>query len=676
MGPAVKAVNRAERSIGLGPPPLRAVLLVAPDDARERRQPGFAAYGPQLISWGEDAGLVERAWVEIELVFAAVAGIDRRAAIAAGIAPYMLGAGKLGDFTCHRHRFRRKHRIEIEWRAVRFSAGQTMTHADAIGLSLRLEAHLAAGARAFVDCVGHLPNASELHQAALLHGGADEGFEQRMRLKRPRLQFGMELHADEPGMVRDLDDLRQKSVGRQTREAQAGRLELIAVAHVHLVAVAVALGNAGRAVDLGDLTALGEHGVVSAETHGAAKIAVLLAFLQFLAPHPFGHEADHRLLGGAELGGAGVLDAGKVAGDLDHSHLHAEADAEIRKLTHARIAGGVDLALGAALAESARHENAVDVLEIGGGVLALEHLRLDPFEIDLDLVGDAAMDQRFVQGFVGVLEPGVFADDGHGHLAVRLGDGLGDLLPHAQIGLRRIGDAESGEQLAVEPLPVIGDRHVVDAGDVESLDDRFGAHIAEQRDLAALVAWQRPVGAAQQHVGLDADGAQLLDRMLGRLGLKLTSARDERHERQMDEGGRAPRQLVAELADRLEERQPLDVADGTADFAQHEVHVLVACGDEGLDGVGDVGNDLDGRAEKVATAFLGDDPLIDAPRGDVVGLARRAPGEALIVTEVEIGLSAVVGDEHLAVLIGVHGSRIDIEAVSYTHLTLPTKRIV
>jgi hypothetical protein len=30
-----------------------------------------------------------------------------------------------------------------------------------------------------------------------------------------------------------------------------------------------------------------------------------------------------------------------------------------------------------------------------------------------------------------------------------------------------------------------------------------------------------PVGAAQQDVGLDADRAQLLDRMLGRLGLEL-----------------------------------------------------------------------------------------------------------------------------------------------------------
>ena len=56
----------------------------------------------------------------------------------------------------------------------------------------------------------------------------------------------------------------------------------------------------------------------------------------------------------------------------------------------------------------------------------------------------------------------------------------------------------------------------------------------------------------------------------------------------MDEHRVAARQLVAELADGLEEGQALDVADRAADLAQHEVDVLVAGGDEGLDRVGDV----------------------------------------------------------------------------------------
>src|ERR1700730_14374108 len=97
------------------------------------------------------------------------------------------------------------------------------------------------------------------------------------------------------------------------------------------------------------------------------------------------------------------------------------------------------------------------------------------------------------------------------------------------------------------------------------------------------------------------------------------------------------RKIVLDLADRLEERQALDVADGAADLAQHEVEIVVAVEDEILDRVGDVRNHLDGGAEIVAAAFLGQNVLIDAPRRDVVGPGGRTSGEAFIMTEVEVG---------------------------------------
>ena len=84
------------------------------------------------------------------------------------------------------------------------------------------------------------------------------------------------------------------------------------------------------------------------------------------------------------------------------------------------------------------------------------------------------------------------------------------------------------------------------------------------------------------------------------------------------------RQIVAELADRLEERQALDVADRAADLAQHEIEAVIAVADEVLDGVGDVRDDLDGGAEIIAAPLLGDDVLVDAAGGDVVLLG--SPG--------------------------------------------------
>ncbi len=67
-----------------------------------------------------------------------------------------------------------------------------------------------------------------------------------MRLEGARLEFRVELHADEPRVIRILDRLRQQAVRRQPGEAQARRLEALAITGVDLVAVAVALGDLGR----------------------------------------------------------------------------------------------------------------------------------------------------------------------------------------------------------------------------------------------------------------------------------------------------------------------------------------------------------------------------------------------------------------------------------------------
>src|SRR5450759_5347759 len=125
--------------------------------------------------------------------------------------------------------------------------------------------------------------------------------------------------------------------------------------------------------------------------------------------------------------------------------------------------------------------------------------------------------------------------------------------------------------------------------------------------------------------------------MLRGLGLQFTRARNERQQRQMNVDRRVTRQIVAQLPNRLEERQALDVADRAAYFAQHEVEAVIALADEILDGVGDVRNDLDGGAEIIAAPLLGEDVLVDAPRRDVVLARRRPAGEALVMAEVEIG---------------------------------------
>ena len=160
---------------------------------------------------------------------------------------------------------------------------------------------------------------------------------------------------------------------------QAGLGDAVAVVVVDLVAVAVTLGDPGRAVQLLDDRAGLERGLVQAEAHRAAQVAVV-DDLDLL-----GHRRDDRELGvGVELARRGAGEPDDVARVLDHHALQAEAQAEHRDAVLAREPQCAELALDAAHAESAGHEDAVDVGEMlrrALGGLAL--VRRDPADVDL-----------------------------------------------------------------------------------------------------------------------------------------------------------------------------------------------------------------------------------------------------------------------------------------------------
>ena len=70
---------------------------------------------------------------------------------------------------------------------------------------------------------------------------------------------------------------------------------------------------------------------------------------------------------------------------------------------------------------------------------------------------------------------------------------------------------------------------------------------------------------------------------------------------------------------------------------------------------------LDGSPQILAGAFVGDHLGVNLSRSNVRQLSKLNVDESLVVAEVKVGLAPVVGDEHLAVLKGVHGPRVDVD---------------
>lgn len=117
----------------------------------------------------------------------------------------------------------------------------------------------------------------------------------------------------------------------------------------------------------------------------------------------------------------------------------------------------------------------------------------------------------------------------------------------------------------------------------------------------------------------------------------------------------------AQLACRFQEGQRLDVAHGAADFAQGHVVAFRATADVVLDFIGDVRDHLHGLAQVLAAAFLADHRFVDLAGGEVVHLFHAGGDEALVVAEVEVGFSAVIGNEDFTVLHGAHRAGIDVD---------------
>ncbi len=188
-----------------------------------------------------------------------------------------------------------------------------------------------------------------------------------------------------------------------------------------------------------------------------------------------------------------------------------------------------------------------------------------------------------------------------------------------------------------------------------------GGEVTEERDFLFDLGVEGLLAAADEEVGLDADGAKLGCTVLGGFGFQLAGGLDVGDEGDVDVDGVGGARFEAKLAQGFEEGERLDVADGAADFDDADVDVFRAGADTGFDLVGDVGDDLNGFAEVVAASLFGDDGFVDLSGGEVVLTGEAGVGEPLVVAEVEVGLRAVVGDVDFAVLVGGHRAGVDVD---------------
>src|SRR6202162_2056504 len=335
----------------------------------------------------------------------------------------------------------------------------------------------------------------------------------------------MELRGHEPRGARQFNDLDQPVV-REARKPEAGMLIGFQVVVVELIAVPVALGDLIAAIEIARQSSWLQLYVLRAQAHGAAELRALIPRLRAVRTVlPFGDQRDDPVRRGAiELGAVGIRQLEHVAAVFDDRELHPQADAEIRHAVFTGEPRRLDLALDAAFAESARHQYRVHARQAIGAVgLDIGRLGVVPARAGAGL--EAAVHERLIERYVGIADLYVLADHGDVDLAIRIDLGARHLAPGGQIRRWHI-EPQLVDDDVVESLLVQQQRNLVDIVRIDRGDDRALFNVGEQGDLAPLFVRQRLAATAQQHVGLDADRAQFLDRMLRGLCLDFAPARD------------------------------------------------------------------------------------------------------------------------------------------------------
>ena len=149
-------------------------------------------------------------------------------------------------------------------------------------------------------------------------------------------------------------------------------------------------------------------------------------------------------------------------------------------------------------------------------------------------MGNAAVDQGFIQTLVRVLVSNVFSHDTDGHLILRMPDALHKVKPWLDVALlvfrfkqRRICESS--------PSCPKNQRHFVDVIHILRSNHSIFRNATEKGDLGFNLGRKKAVRTAQQNIRLNTDLSQFLYRMLCGLGLLFAGSLYVGHQRQMHE---------------------------------------------------------------------------------------------------------------------------------------------
>ena len=329
------------------------------------------------------------------------------------------------------------------------------------------------------------------------------------------------------------------------------------------------------------------------------------------------------------------------------------------------ILNSLNLALNAAITKAARHQNAVhafhNLVHIHASILNL--LSIHPFNPQLGFISHSCVTQGLGDADISILQSHIFANHSNSNLALILLQNTGyHVVPAAHI-LRLILQLQLTQCNGVQALLLHQLGHLINTLGSKVLDNSIGVHVAEHGHLFAHLLGDRLFAAAHDNIRRNTNAAQLLNAVLGGLSFELTSCRNVGHQGYMNVQNIVFAHFLLNLANSLEEGQAFDIANSTADFGNNNIGIILLANHKNsfLNRVSNMGNNLHRAAQIVTTTLLIDYTLVNLARGSIGVFGQVNIDKALIMTQIQVGFSAIISNKNLAMLIRAHRARVDID---------------
>ena len=256
----------------------------------------------------------------------------------------------------------------------------------------------------------------------------------------------------------------------------------------------------------------------------------------------------------------------------------------------------------------------------------------------------------------------VFAYKPDGDAAAERPDAGDQLLPFGQFGRAR-PEAELPADDQRKVMILQHQRGFVQIRQSDVLNHAVGFYIAEHGDFAEDFGLQRLIAAQYDDIRRNSHPLQFFHRVLRGFGLVLVAPPQKGDQSDVNKAGVLPALLQADLPRGLQKRLAFNVAGCAADFRNDDVGpgFLADAVNKVLDFLCNVRDDLHGLAEVFAPPLLVQHVPVHFTGGQVGIPVQILVDEALIVAEVEVCLTSVLGDVDLAVLVRAHGARVHVD---------------